>query len=134
MNKGEPQILFAFSPELDIAFLQDLYGDDLQQAEMIFESSLNQLKVDLPVAETKFHDGDLSGLKKVIHKLKPVFGYVGMNDLQERYREFEDGCAQAQSAAEIEPTFSHIIRISEQAIQKIDAELNRIKQFNTQFL
>ncbi|PWU01712.1 MAG: hypothetical protein C5B52_06735 [Bacteroidetes bacterium] len=134
MNKGEPQILFAFSPELDTAFLQDLYGDDLHQAEMIFESSLNQLKAELPVAETKFHDGDLSGLKKIIHKLKPVFGYVGMNDLQERYREFEDGCGQAQSVAEIEPTFSQIIRISEQAIQKIEEELNRLKQFNIQFL
>ncbi len=47
MHNEEHKILFAFSPDLDVDFLQELYGDDLQQAEMVFESSVQQLRNEL---------------------------------------------------------------------------------------
>jgi hypothetical protein len=134
MSKGDPQILFSFSPELDTDFLRELYVDDFRQAELVFESSLQQLRSEFSLARARFHDGDITGLKKVIHKVKPIFGYVGMNKVQEEYKDFEESCVNARSAADIESGFGLIIGITEQAIQKMETELKRLKQYNTQFL
>ena len=80
MYNEDQKIAFYFSPELDTAFLQELYGDDLQQAEFVFESTVQQLRNELPLVESRFHDGDIAGLKKVVHKMKPLFGYTGLNE------------------------------------------------------
>lgn len=134
MYNQEQKILFAFSPELDTAFLVELYGDDLQQAELIFESSAQQLRSEIMLAETKFHDGDVPGLKKVIHKMKPLFGYIGMNEVSEEFAAFEQACLAANSPAEIENQFQNIIIITQQSLQKADKEIKRLKQHNTQYL
>lgn len=89
MYNEEQKISFRFSPELDIDFLQELYGEDLQQAEMVFESSAQQLRTELSLAEARFHDGDIPGLKKAVHKIKPLFGYIGLNKIMSEFAAFE---------------------------------------------
>lgn len=134
MYNEEQKIIFAFSPELDTAFLAELYGDDLQQAELIFESSGQQLRSEIALAGTKFHDGDLPGLKKVIHKMKPLFGYIGMSEVSEEFAAFEQECLAAGSPSEIESRFQNIIILTQQSLQKADKEVKRLKQYNTQYL
>ena len=126
--------MFTFSEELDVSFLQDLYGDDLQQAEIIFESSAQQIKAEIILAQAKFHDGDLPGLKKVIHKMKPLFGYIGMNNVMEEFAIFEKECMEETTAANLEQKFQHILITTQQSLIKTEKEVNRLKQFNTQYL
>ena len=64
MYNEDQKIVFLFSPELDNTFLQELYSEDLQQAEMVFESSIQQLRNEQQLAEARFYDGDIAGLKK----------------------------------------------------------------------
>jgi len=134
MYNEEQKISFRFSPELDIDFLQELYGEDLQQAEMVFESSAKQLRIELSLAEARFHDGDIPGLKKSVHKIKPLFGYMGLNKIMSEFAAFEQECAQANEPALVEPGFQHIRMIAAEALQKVDNELKRLKQYNTQYL
>ena len=134
MYNEEQKISFRFSPELDIDFLQELYGEDLQQAEMVFESSAQQLRIELSLAEARFHDGDIPGLKKSVHKIKPLFGYMGLNKIMSEFAAFEQECAQANEPALVEPGFQHIRMIAAEALQKVDNEINRLKQYNTQYL
>ncbi|MFT3948585.1 MAG: hypothetical protein QM763_16600 [Agriterribacter sp.] len=134
MHNTENKIMFAFSEELDTAFLQDLYGDDLQQAEMVFESSAQQLKTEIILAQAKFHDGDLQGLKKVIHKMKPLFGYIGMNEVMEEFAAFEKVCLEEQAATNLEQQFQYILITTQQSLLKAEKEVKRLKQFNTQYL
>lgn len=134
MYNEEQKILFTYSPELDALFLQELYGDDFQQAEMVFESSAQQLKSELLLAEVKFHDGDIPGLKKVVHKMKPLFGYIGMNKIMLEFAAFEQECTQAVEPASVEPGFQHIRMVTEDALLKLDNEIKRLKQHNTQYL
>ena len=134
MHNEEHKILFAFSPELDVDFLQELYGEDLQQAEMVFESSVQQLRNELVLAEARFHAGDTPGLKKVIHKMKPLFGYIGLNEIMQEFAAFEEVCLKAGSIIEAEKGFNDITSVTQQAIQKIEKEIKRLKQFNTQYL
>lgn len=134
MYNEEQKILFTYSPELDASFLQELYGEDLQQAEMVFESSAQQLKSELSLAEARFHDGDIPGLKKVVHKMKPLFGYIGMNKIMSEFAAFEQECAQATEPAIVESGFQRLRMITEEALQKVDSETKRLKQYNTQYL
>jgi len=134
MYNEEQKLTFSFSPELDIDFLQELYGEDLQQAEMVFESSAQQMRIELSLAEARFHDGDIPGLKKVVHKIKPLFGYIGLNKIMLEFAAFEQECAQANEPASVESGFQHIRMIAEEALQKVDNETKRLKQHNTQYL
>ncbi|HRO47901.1 hypothetical protein [Agriterribacter sp.] len=132
MYNEDQKIVFHFSSELDIAFLQELYSDDLQQAEMVFESSVQQLRNEQQLAASRFHDGDIPGLKKVIHKMKPLLGYIGMNKLMEEFAAFEQTCIRSATAAEAEEGFHHIKAITLEAIKKAEREIKRLKQHNTQ--
>ncbi|HTN08145.1 hypothetical protein [Agriterribacter sp.] len=134
MYNEDQKIVFLFSPELDNAFLQELYGDDLLQAEMVFESSVQQLRNEQQLAETRFHNGDMQGLKKVIHKMKPLLGYMGMNEIMEEFAVFEQTCAQSETAAEAEAGFYHIKIITLEAVKKAEKEIKRLKQHNIQYL
>lgn len=134
MYNEDQKTVFHFSPELDRAFLQELYSDDLQQAEMVFESSVQQLRAEQQLAEARFHDGDLTGLKKVIHKMKPLLGYIGMNKFMEEFALFEQVCLQSISPADAEKGFLHVQSLTAEAIQKAEKEMNRLKHHNTQYL
>ncbi|MFT4018577.1 MAG: hypothetical protein QM668_16550 [Agriterribacter sp.] len=134
MHNTENKIMFAFSEELDTAFLHDLYGDDLQQAEMVFESSAQQIKTEIVLAQARFYDGDLQGLKKVIHKMKPLFGYIGMNEAMEEFAAFEKVCQEEKTAADIEQKFQYILITTQRSLLKAEKEVKRLKQFNTQYL
>lgn len=134
MNNEDNKILYAFSSDLDVDFLQELYGEDLQQAEMVFESSLEQLRKELNLAETRFHAGDAPGLKKVVHKMKPLFGYIGLNEIMAKFAAFEDVCVKATHISETENGFNDIKMLTEHSMQKIEKEIKRLKQFNTQYL
>ncbi|HRP57509.1 hypothetical protein [Agriterribacter sp.] len=134
MYNEDHKIAFNFSPELDVAFLLELYGEDLQQAELVFESTVQQLRAELQLAENRFHDGDTAGLKKVIHKMKPLFGYIGLNETMQEFASFEAVCAQAATMAEAEGGFHHIRSISLEAIKITENEIKRLKQYNSQYL
>lgn len=134
MHNTDNKIIFTFSEGLDTSFLQDLYGDDLQQAEIVFESSAQQMKTEIVLAQAKFYDGDLQGLKKVIHKMKPLFGYIGMNEIMEEFAAFENVCGDGKSVSDIEQQFQHILIATQQSLLRAEKEVNRLKQFNTQYL
>lgn len=134
MYNEDQKIGFRFSPDLDNAFLQELYGDDLQQAEMVFESSVQQLRNGKQLTDARFHEGDMPGLKKEIHKLKPLLGYMGMNKIMGEFEEFEQACAQFSSSAEAEDRFENIKALMLEAIKKAEKEINRLNQHNTQCL
>lgn len=125
---------YHFSPGLDNEFLQELYGDDIQQAELVFETSVQQLRTEQQLAEARFHDGDLPGLRKVIHKMKPLLGYIGLNKYLEEFSLFENTCMQSASVTDAETGFYHIKVLTSDAIRVAEQEMTRLKQHNTQYL
>lgn len=134
MYNEDQKIVFLFSPELNNAFLQELYGDDLQQAEAVFESSVQQLRSEQQLAESRFHNGDMPGLKKVIHKMKPLLGYIGMDGRMNEFAAFEQVCSQSETAEGAEKGFQHIKALTAEAIKAAEKEIQRLKQHNTQYL
>ncbi len=134
MYNEDQKIVFLFSPKLNIDFLKELYGDDLQQAETVFESVIQQLGHEQQLAENRFHEGDMPGLKKVIHKMKPLFGYIGLNEFMEEFAQFERVCMESETASAAENQFRHIQVITTEAIKTAENEFLRLKQYNIQYL
>ncbi|HEY6435534.1 MAG TPA: hypothetical protein VIY47_03015 [Ignavibacteriaceae bacterium] len=131
MYNQEQKILFRFSPDLDVDFLNDLYGDDFQQAQLIFESTAPQLRSDVALADSMLQNNDVVGLKKIVHKMKPMFGYTGMNETMRIFSDFETDCASAKTATELKERFYHIMAMANKAIDKIEIEIIRLKEHNT---
>ncbi len=125
---------FSFSQHLDTTFLKELYDNDFDQAALVFATSAEQIRAELNIAQEKFSVSDTAGLRKVIHKMKPLFGYVGLNKIISDFAAFEDICAGTADISETKKGFTHIVAITEQALQTIDSEAKRLKQFNTQCL
>lgn len=134
MRNEVDKIQFSFSPHLDVDFLAGLYDADFEQAEMVFDTSAEQIRVELQNVKDFFQAGDVAGLKKVIHKMKPLFGYVGLNKIISDFAAFEEVCATAENISQTENGFNHIVTIAKEALQTIDSEAKRLKQFNTQCL
>lgn len=134
MHNEVDKLQFSFSPHLDIEFLNGLYDADFEQAEMVFDTSANQIRLEMQIAREQFAQGDVLGLKKTVHKMKPLFGYVGLSKIICDFAAFEEVCAGAENIAQTENDFNHIVTITEEALQTIDSEAKRLKQFNTQCL
>lgn len=80
---------------------------------------------------TSFHEGDPRVLKSAIHKMKPLFGFVGLTDIQARCMRFENACQDAPScsalAAEYGPLFEQLVH-ARAIIQEEQARLVRFNQ------
>ncbi len=63
--------------------------------------------------------------------MKPLFGYIGLNEIMQEFAAFEEVCLKAGSITETENGFNDITTVTEQAIQKVEKEIKRLKQFNT---
>ena len=84
---------FVYNKLIDPAILSTLYENDLALIQKIFESFLDTgLDEDLRQIESCLTSGDTDGLRKVTHKLKPAFGFVGLTSIEEQCGEIELLC------------------------------------------
>lgn len=126
--------MFEISSELNADSLYGLYEDDFSQMEIVFEATAGQLTTEVEQAKRRYEEADPIALKKVVHKMKPLFGYVGLDKIIPLFATFEEKCLSASGIAELKEDFLNLISITEDASQKIEKELERLKQFNTQYL
>ena len=127
MNKEEIQ--YIYSGRFDTAFLDELYADDVQTAAEIFESSLNLIVPEMAAADELFYKADVESLRKLFHKIKPLFGYVGLLKLQALVQKFEDSCATAGNTEELRNQYKELSIMVIESVSIIRQELIRMKMF-----
>src|SRR5205814_2335568 len=109
--------MFIFNEKIDKELLISLYEDDFLYMEEIFSITLTQLKPDIIHLNASFEAGDLSALRKAVHKIKPSFGFVGLPDTQELCKQFEDLCASVNSTEQLATPYSKLCdRLNESVI------------------
>ena len=89
-------IPFQFDRRIDASILYSLYENDYLYIEEIFKTTLKHYDADVNAFETHQQAGSVEGLKRSVHKIKPVFGFIGMPEVQESCQAFEDKCATVQ--------------------------------------
>jgi len=119
---------FQFKEDFDGQFLADMY-EDLSQLDETFTVIIVQLKEELLAADKLFEAEDKDSIRKIFHKIKPLWGYVGLNKMQNETQLFETSCVQKENFEDIKSEYIDICKKSADAIQCLTEESDRIKLF-----
>jgi hypothetical protein len=129
MHPGPNEQAFIFSEYFNVSFLEELYSGDMSAAVEVFNSAHIQIVDELGIAAGYFKSGDILAVKKVYHKIKPLFGYVGLTEVQDYVQRFEDSCQNAETKEQLLIAYENINGIIGEAIIRIQQETERLKDF-----
>ena len=81
-----------FEDNIDSAFLFSLYEEDFQYIEEIFKTTLDQVNIISIEIAVAYASGNIGELRKLVHKIKPAFGFTGFLKAEKICKDFEDAC------------------------------------------
>jgi HPt (histidine-containing phosphotransfer) domain-containing protein len=118
---------FRYNELIDQAILTTLYENDLAFIQKIFRSFLdNGLDEDLRQLDSCLTSGDTDGLRKVIHKLKPAFGFVGLTSIEEQCREMELLCVSGNSLSDLTEKINDLLNAILAGKKAIEDDLQKL--------
>ena len=121
---------YIFSDGFDRLFLEELYAGDTRTAEEIFGTSLAQVELSLELAEIESRSEDPDRLRRVIHHVKPLFGYMGLLSVQDAAQQFEDLCGGERDMAIVRSAFEEFRNIVQEALRRVRSEQSRLHRYN----
>jgi HPt (histidine-containing phosphotransfer) domain-containing protein len=121
---------FQFSPPIDSKYLIELYAGDYDMISETFTDVLSEYDVFVQHIYDSYEQGDRVGLKSAVHKIKPLFGFVGLLALQAECQEFENNCLLAERAA-LAGSFAALHEKLLKIRTVIEKEKDRLLDFNS---
>jgi HPt (histidine-containing phosphotransfer) domain-containing protein len=97
MNTPTGNKAFIFNEEIDTQRIIDLYADDYVYIEEVFDTVLLEYEVLADNICSCHASGNIPALKSAVHKIKPIFGFVGLIEMQDQCQQFENSCQDASS-------------------------------------
>jgi HPt (histidine-containing phosphotransfer) domain-containing protein len=97
---------FKFSEKLDNEFLDSIYEDDLEHAEIVFEQYITQAPLQMRAIEDAYNRENIGDFRQMMHKLKPVFSYVGLTHLTKMAETIEKRCLEINDVNEVEQSYN----------------------------
>lgn len=131
MNNLSAINAFIFNAEIDTNYLQSLYGDDYVYLQEIFATVLNDYESLTDNIEYSYSSGNITALKAAVHKIKPVFGFVGLTAVQQECQQFENTCGTVTSPDMLARDFEVLKNRIFQSKQVIEEEKKKLEIFNT---
>jgi len=129
MNKSLSDTAFSFSPPIDGDYLSDLYAGDYVMIEETFADVLKDYDGFAQVIYSSYQAQDILALKGAVHKIKPLFGFVGLLSVQAQCQDFENACQRAEFPALAESFNALKITILE-ARSIIEKDKTRLTAYN----
>src|ERR1700754_4633218 len=120
---------FVFSDTIDSQYIIELYAGDYVMIEETFTDVLTEYDGFVQKIITCFHEENVAALKSAVHKIKPLFGFVGLTDLQVLCQRFENAC-QSSSCSELAGEYAVLQEKVQQARSIIATEQRRLAEFN----
>ena len=131
MEKPVSNRTFVFSDAINSQYIIDLYAGDYIMIEETFNDVFHEYDSFVERIITSYHDKDRTALKSAIHKIKPLFGFVGLTHLQALCLHFENSCLQV-SDEQLAVSFSPLKEELLKARSIIEKERVRLADFNHQ--
>ena len=122
---------FIFNEKIDREYLFSLYEDDLGYIEEIFKTTLDQLNTvfsELPVTVTA---GDKESVRRIIHKIKPAFGFTGFLGTEKACKDFEDACLDQASSDGLAAEYHTLCTILKESMERMQKQFDHLKEFNS---
>jgi hypothetical protein len=131
MNNLNTSNAFVFNAEIDTNYLNSLYGDDFVYLQEVYETVLVDYQSLTDNIEYSYSSGNLSALRSAVHKIKPVFGFVGLTGVQLQCQQFEQICGTVTSADHISGDFETLKNKIFHSKQLIEEEKKKLEIFNS---
>jgi HPt (histidine-containing phosphotransfer) domain-containing protein len=131
MNNLKTANAFVFNPEFDVNYLNSLYGDDYNYLQEVFDTVLQDFQSLTDNIEFSFSSGNTTALRSAVHKIKPVFGFVGLTAVQQLCQDFEKVCDSAISPDQLSGDFETLKNKIIQSKQLIEEEKKKLELFNS---
>ncbi len=131
MNNLKTANSFVFNTEFDTNYLFSLYGDDYNYLQEVFDTVLCDYQSLTDNIEYSYSSGNLTALRSSVHKIKPVFGFVGLTNVQEQCQQFEKICDAAKSPDQLAGDFETLKNKIFQSRQLIEEEKKKLELFNS---
>jgi len=131
MNNLNTANAFVFNAEIDTNYLQSLYGDDYVYLQEVFDTVLKDYQSLTDNIEYSYSSGNITALRSAVHKIKPVFGFVGLTAVQLQCQQFEQICGTAGSPDKLASDFETLKNKIFQSKQLIEEEKKKLEIFNS---
>ena len=131
MNNLKTANAFVFNTEIDVNYLNSLYGDDYNYLQEVFNTVLEEYVSLTDNIEYSYSSGNLTALKSSVHKIKPVFGFVGLTEVQQLCLRFEQICGTVSSVDQLAGDFETLKNKIFQSKQIIEEEKKKLELFNS---
>src|SRR6202163_450253 len=129
MNNLKISNTFVFNAEIDTNYLNSLYGDDYIYLQEVLDTVLKDYQALTDNIEYSYSSGNLTALRSAVHKIKPVFGFVGLTAVQQQCQQFEQICSAVSSADNISGDFETLKNKIFQSRQLIEEEKKKLEIF-----
>ena len=129
MNNSLSDTTFSFSPPIDGNYLFDLYAGDYVMIEETFADVLKDYDGFAQVIFSSYTAEDISALKSAVHKIKPLFGFVGLLSIQAQCQDFENACQRA-ALPELADSFNELKVSLLEARSIIEKDKTRLTAYN----
>lgn len=129
MNNSLSDTMFSFSPPIDGKYLFDLYAGDYVMIEETFADVLKDYDDFVQVIFSSYQAKNIPALKSAIHKIKPLFGFVGLLSIQAQCQDFENACQHSDFLALTE-SFNLLKANILKANSVIEGEKVRLSSYN----
>lgn len=120
---------FIFNWRINTQYINDLYEGDYEMIEDTFTGVLHEYDSLVENIRDCHRSGDISSLRSAVHKIKPLFGFVGLTTIQSQCVQFEDACRKP-SFPSIESDLAALIKQMTEAKSLIEEERGRLEAFN----
>ena len=131
MNNLKTANTFVFNAEIDANYLNSLYGDDFVYLQEVFETVLEDYQSLTDNIEYSYSSGNLTALRSAVHKIKPVFGFVGLTAVQQQCQQFEQICGTVSSPDHLSGDFETLKNKIFHSRQLIEEEKKKLEIFNS---
>jgi HPt (histidine-containing phosphotransfer) domain-containing protein len=129
MNNLLPDNAFTFSPPIDSQYLIELYAGDYEMIAETFSDVLQDYDGFVQQILSGYEQGDRIALKSAVHKIKPLFGFIGLLAVQAQCQDFENTCLQSDPTA-LAADFN-LMKTSFLSVRSlIEREKTRLEAFN----
>lgn len=119
--------VFMFDERLDREFLESMFEGDLDHARVVFEQFLQLAPAQMQEIESRYQEGILEEFRQKVHKIKPVFSFVGLTQMTSLAESLENQCKLAGSVNQVSSLYEEFRNNYAQFFPVIENEYSRLK-------
>jgi len=127
MNKANTTS-FQFDPKLDEEYLTRMYGGDLSFAHDMFQLYMDTVADALPAIQGALRQKDTPQLGTWIHKLRPCYAMVGLDQLYQVADRMEDRGVENYAWEDLSRLVSQIIDDTQSSLKIIQSDCVRLHE------